>query len=612
MELITTFIILGSTIALFIWGKLRTDLVAILSLLALVITGILEPTEALAGFSNSTVIMLAGLFVVGGGILRTGLAGKAGNLLLRYSKNDEKRLFIILLVVVAIVGSFISNTGTVAILLPIVMSIALSMKLSSSKFLIPLAFAANLSGLMTLISTPTNLIVSQVLTDYGFEKMGFFTITPLGIVAFLTGLIYLYLTRNFLLPKESKRRQSSSQASNPKELIHQYHLEETLHRILVPTQSEIVNRTLKDLKIPLKYHIVVLKIERKVNDGLLLLPVISQEMPGPSTTIHANDVLYIQGTSMNVARFAMDFHLRIEPHIKQEKLVSKEIGITEVLLSPHSKFINHTVAESGFREKYNLNIIGINRSGKYILDDLTLVRLRFGDALLVQGTWNDIEFLSKDTSDVVVVGQPKEYASYATANGKAPIAAGILILMVLLMILEVFPTVVSVLIAAVLMVLTGCLRNMDDAYGQINWESILLIGAMLPMGNALEKTGGMALISEALIDLLGDLGPYGVLAGIYFVATIFGQFMSNTATAVLFSPIAMNAAIELGVSPYPFVIAVAAAAGMAFATPFSSPTNALVMTAGDYKFSDFFKVGLPLIFIMYVIMMIAIPLIYPF
>lgn len=613
MEMTITFLILIIAILLFISGKIRADFVALLSLLALVLFGIISTEEALAGFANSTVIMLAGLFVVGGGILRTGLAQKGSQFILRFSGNNETKLFILLMIVVAIVGSFISNTGTVAIMLPIVIGIAMSMKMSTSKFLIPLAFAANLSGFMTLISTPTNLIVNQTLEANGYEGLRFFSITPIGIIAFIIGITYLLLVRNSLMPKDYQKQLSNKKRLTPNTLIQQYQLSENIHRIFVPEQSSIVNKKLKELKLTTDYHLVVLKIERKMNEGLHLLPSsLHQEMAGPNSKIEANDILYLQGTPKQIAKFAVDFDLEIQKHDENEKLVSNKIGVVEVLLQPNSTLINETVSESSFRKKYNLNIVGINRKGKFISENISDVRLRFGDALLVQGSWEDIEFLSNDTSDVVVVGKPAEIASQATASGKAPVAAGILLLMVTLMIFNVFPTVVSVIIAAILMVLTGCLRNMDDAYGQINWQSVILIGAMLPWSTALENTGGMTLISNGIIALLGGIGPIGVLGGLYIAATIFGQIMSNTATTVLFAPIAMKAAIEMGVSPYPMLIGVGVAACMAFSTPFSSPTNALVMTAGNYKFMDFFKVGLPLTLIMSVVMVIIIPILFPF
>lgn len=613
MQLTLTFIILGITIVLFMTNKLRADLVAMLALLTFVITGILTPVEALSGFSNSVVIMIAGLFVIGAGIYRTGLAQMAGTLLLRYSGESESRLFVLLLVIVASVGAFMSNTGTVALMLPIVISIAMSIKSSPSKYLIPLSYMASFSGLLTLIASPPNLIVSQLLVDNGYEKLGFFQITPIGIIGVVVGIVYLYTVRNKLLPSSSASTTTNGYASlATKQLAIDYELGGKLFKVKVPEGSSLVGKRLAQLKIPATYHLCILKISRKSVEGMNLMPMTYQEMAGPNSVIQEKDRLYIQGSAANLEKFIQAFGLvREEATSETEELVSKQLGIAEVLLTPHSKLINETVRSINFREKYNLNILGINRQGEFVVKDMSKQKLRFGDAILVQGAWDSIELLSKETRNVVVIGQPKEHASVASASGKAAIAGGIMALIVLLMVLEVFPAVISVLIGAALMILTGCVRNMDDAYGQINWESILLIGAMLPMATALENTGGMVLLSEGIIQLLGGVGPMGVLAGIFFLTMLFGQFISNTATAVLFAPIGMSAAISIGVSPYPFLIAVAVGASMAFSTPVASPTNALVMTAGNYKFKDFVKIGVPLQFIMFIVMMIAIPLLFP-
>lgn len=615
MQLTFTFIILAVTIVLFMTNRLRGDLVALMALLAFVILGILTPAEALAGFSNSVVIMIAGLFVIGAGILRTGLAGMAGNLLLKWSGDSELKLFILLLVIVASVGAFMSNTGTVALMLPIVVSIAMSINVSPSKFLMPLSYIASMSGLMTLIASPPNLIVSQILVENGYEKLGFFTITPVGIIATITVIIYLVFIRNTLLPNEQNRSQSDvSYKLSPKKLAKDYAINDKLFRIVVPSGSPIIGKALADLKLPATYHIYVMKIQRRASEGINLLSMTYQEMAGPTSTIHENDVLYIQGIAPNVEDFVMENSLQLEmlTDNDMQELISKKIGVAEVLLTPTSKLIGETVSKIGFREKYNLNILGINRKGAYLLQDMAQQKLRFGDAILVQGMWEDIDLLSRETQDVVVVGQPHEHAGLAAANGKAWIAGVIMLLVVGLMIFEVFDAVISVLIGAVLMVITGCLRNMDDAYRKMNFESIVLVAAMLPMATALEKTGGMAILSNGIIDVLGSFGPYGVLIGVYALTVIFGQFVSNTATAVLFAPIAMTAAITMDANPYTFMIAVAAASGMAFATPIASPTNSLVMTAGGYKFIDFVKVGVPLQVIMFIVMMIVVPLLFPF
>ncbi|MEX3747462.1 MULTISPECIES: SLC13 family permease [Lysinibacillus] len=615
VQLTLTFLILGATIFAFVTNKVRADLVAIVSLLAFVITDILTPTEALAGFSNSVVLMIAGLFVVGAGILRTGLAGMAGQLLLKWSGNSELKLFVLLLIIVGSVGAFMSNTGTVALMMPIVVSIAISMKVSPSKFLLPLSYVASLSGLMTLIASPTNLIVSQLLVDRGYNKLGFFEVTPIGIVGMITGITYLVLVRNILLPNDKNRTQTNAGYKlSPKKIIKQYDLNNRLFKIFVPEDSPIIDTTLAELKLPATYALCMMKIHRKAQEGINLLPMTYQEMAGPTSVIHGKDELYIQGEEEDVRRFTTDYHLQMQELAEGEadELVSKHLGIAEVLLTPNSSFINETVSSLGFREKYNLNIIGINRRGGYKLQDMITHKLKFGDAILVQGAWDEILLLARETQDVVVVGQPKEHASVAAATGKASIAGAIMLLMILLMAFEVFPAVISVMIGAVLMILTGCLRNMEDAYSNMNFESIVLVAAMLPMATALEKTGGMAILSDGIINALGDYGPYGVLIGVYILTVIFGQFISNTATAVLFAPIAMNAAIAMEVSPTTFMIAVAVAASMAFVTPIASPTNALVMTAGGYKFMDFVKIGIPLQIVMFIVMMLAIPFFFPF
>jgi di/tricarboxylate transporter len=615
MQLTLTFIILALTIVLFTTNRLRSDLVAVMALLAFVILGVLSPAEALAGFSNSVVIMIAGLFVVGAGILRTGLAGMAGNLLLKWSGASELRLFILLLIIVAIVGAFMSNTGTVALMLPIVVSIALSIKVSPSKFLMPLSYIASMSGLMTLIASPTNLIASQTLVDHGFEKLGFFTITPIGIIATLTVIIYLVLVRNTLIPNEANRSQTSAGYKlSPKKIAKEYDLQDKLFRVVVSGGSTILNQKLAELKLPATYQIYIMKIKRgATQEGINLRPMTYQELAGPTSVIYIGDELYVQGVAPDVERFVTDFNLQLQPFEDNiEELISKKIGVAEVLLTPQSRLIGESVSKIGFREKYNLNILGINRKGDYLLKNMAEQKLRFGDAILVQGTWDEIELLSRETQDVVVVGQLREHAGVAAANGKAPIAGIIMLIMIGLMVFEVFDAVIAVLIGAVLMIITGCLRNMDDAYNKMNFESIVLVAAMLPMATALEKTGGMTLLAEGIIKLLGDFGPYGVLMGIYLLTVVFGQFVSNTATAVLFAPIAITAAIAMDANPYTFMIGVATAASMAFATPIASPTNSLVLTAGGYQFMDFVKVGVPLQIIMFIVMMIAVPLLFPF
>src|SRR5690625_4814347 len=373
LQLIITFTILGITILLFISNRFRVDLVAIMALVALVITGILTPDEALAGFSNSVVIMIAGLFVIGAGILRTGLAQMAGNLLLKWSGDSEKKLFFFLLFIVAFVGAFMSNTGTVALMLPIVISIAISIKASPSKYLIPLAYIGSLSGLLTLIASPPNLIVSQTLVDYGFEKLSFFQITPIGITAIIVGIVYLYFVRNTVIPNhKSKSGSNDTYKLSPKQLAKDYHLGGNLFRVKVESDSEIVDSPLADLSIPKNYQVFILKIERPANGELRIFPITYQEMAGPNSIIQAGDILFVQGPQQKVIEFAKKNKLKVlKDKSEADYLVTKELGLVEVLLTPHSTFINKAISNIGFREKYNLNVIGINRKGNYVLSNMS-------------------------------------------------------------------------------------------------------------------------------------------------------------------------------------------------------------------------------------------------
>jgi len=291
-----------------------------------------------------------------------------------------------------------------------------------------------------------------------------------------------------------------------------------------------------------------------------------------------------------------------------------DIGMAEIVLMPSSKLIGATLIDYNFRQKYNMNVVGIRRKGEYMIHGLKDVRMHSGDVLLVQGTWANIATLTNEDEDWVVLGQPLAEAAKVTLDYKAPLAALIMVGMIAMMMFDFIPVapVTAVMIAGLLMVLTGCFRNVEAAYKTINWESIVLIAAMMPMSLALEKTGVSEYISSSLVSGLGGFGPTALLAGIYFTTSLMTMFISNTATAVLMAPIAMASAVQVGVSPYPFLFAVTVAASMCFASPFSTPPNALVMPAGQYTFMDYVKVGLPLQLIMAVVMILVLPLLFPY
>ena len=621
--MITTLIILALSAVFFVNGKLRSDLVALCALVLLIVFNILTPEEALSGFSNPIVIMMVGLFVVGGAIFKTGLAKMISSKILRLAGKSELKLFILIMMVTAFIGAFVSNTGTVALMLPIVVSMAASANISPGRFLMPLAFASSMGGMATLIGTPPNLVVDEVLSNAGFTDLSFFSFTPIGVICVLIGLVVLIpLSKFFLVKKEDGKDTKTTTGHSPKELAKKYQLSDNLYRIQIRPGSRIGGKKLQELNITQAYNLSILEIRRQSSSQGRFLKTVDQSLAGPHTELQENDILYVFGPFEKVNQFAKEQNLELaDTHVSEyvegaevEKLSVREIGIAEVLLMPDSKLINKAVKDSGFRDKYSVNILGIQRKGEYILNDIKDIKMHAGDILLIQGTWDSIARMSQKQSQWVVLGQPLEEASKVTLDYKAPVAALIMVLMIAAMVFDFIPIppVAAVIIAGILMVLTGCFRNVEEAYKTINWESVVLIAAMLPMSLALEKTGASNLISEKLVSGLGDYGPLVLMAGIYFTTSLLTMFISNTATAVLVAPIALQSAIAINVSPYPFLLAVTVGASMCFASPFSTPPNALVMSAGKYTFMDYVKVGLPLQIVMGIVMVFILPLLFPF
>ena len=618
----TTLIILVITVALFIWGRVRADIVALTALAALLVLGILTPAEALAGFSSPIVIMMIGLFVVGGAIMQTGLAKLTGNKLMALSRGNETITFLLVMLVTSFIGAFVSNTGTVALMMPIIMSIAAGSGMQSSSFLMPLAFAGSLGGMLTLIGTPPNLVIDEVLTEGGYQPLAFFSFFPVGIIVIAIGIIVLMpLSKIFLSKKQNGKKKKQGKSLD--DLVDEYQLLDNLHRYIVPSrrpsaaldengeQMDIVGKTLKDLSIQKKYGVSIIEIRNEKKSRLGLVKDVSQNMAKSSSTIQVHDTLYIIGEEEKMKRFASDYGLR---KMKDVKIDFYDLGLTEIVVMPTSNFAGLRIGDANLRKRFGINVLGVKRGDEYITDNLIAAKLHVGDMLLVQGEWTNLAHLATDTSNWVVIDQPEKTADKVLLDYKAPVAAAIMLLMIAMMVFDFIPVapVTAVIIAGLLTVFAGCFRNVEAAYKTINWESIVLIAAMMPMSTALEKTGASALVSQGLVESLGSMGPTALLAGIYFTTSLMTMFISNTATAVLMAPIALVAARQVGVSPYSFLFAVTLGASMCFASPFSTPPNALVMKAGGYTFMDYVKVGLPLQIIIGVVMTFVLPLLFPY
>lgn len=618
MQLSTIFTPLNITLGtlllsvfFFVQGKVRSDLVAICALLILMLSGVLIPSEALAGFSNPVIIMMIGLFVVGAGIFRTGLAKMISSKIVNLAGANENLLFVLVMVVTATIGAFVSNTGTVAVMMPIIMSMTASANINARRYLMPLAFASSM-GLFTLISTPPNLVINEEIVKQGYEKLSFFSFAPIGAISLFVGVVVLFFLSRLLDEKEDDGVSDSKKKTKTlKELAEEYDLIRQSFTVEIPANSKLVGQTLRQLQLTSLYKISVAKLLTPIQKNRISRRI-EEEAAGPDSVIKPNTRLQCIGSVEDVKRFASENHLKFEDRANREDHNFQELGIAEAYILTNSSLVNKTVAQTKFREQYGLNIIGIKRGKEYHMSDFASMKFQSGDALLIQGTWEQISNLEDRFEDLVLIGQPLKEASKVTLDQKAPITALIMLLMIVAMVTEVVPAVVAVMTAAVLMVITGCLKNMEEAYSSINWGSILLIAAMMPMATAFEKTGVTDIMSNFLTTYFGGMGKYALLAGVYFSTSLLTMVVSNTATAVLFAPIAMNAAKVMEVSPYPFMFAVAVAASMCFASPFSTPPNAMVMSAGRYSFMDYVKVGLPLQIIMGIVMIIVLPLIFPF
>jgi di/tricarboxylate transporter len=614
-------LILVAAVFLFVTEWIRVDVVALGVMLALMLTGLLTPDEAISGFSNSAVITIAALFIVGGAVFQTGLASAVGERILTIAGKNPAQLTVVIMGAVALMSCFMSSTGTVALLLPAITSLAATSKISASKLLIPLAFGSLVGGSATLIGTPPNLIVSELLSENNLAPFRFFDFTPMGIALFITGVTYMLFVGRRLLP-DNRPKQEVQRVETPEELVKIYRLPDNIFKLRVRRNSSLVGSTIVDSQLGERFLLTILEIQRpsepknvaRLGERRLVLQTDGRESiaPTPDTELHAGDILVVQGNTSDVGHASASLNLGVQPVEAEDEysIISEEVGIAEVLLPPRSALIGKTLVDSRFGSNYRLTVLNIRRPNVDRGLDIKQTRLQFGDTLLVQGSWQNILDLRKQGRDFIVMGHPETMLG-APARSKAPLALLILASMLLIMITNWLPITTTSMLAAVLMILTGCL-TIDDAYDSINWRSIVLIAGMLPMSIALEKVGLVNLAAQWLTESIGAFGPLALLGGVFLLTSVFTQLLSNTATTVLVAPIALASAVQLQVNPHALLMGVAIAASMAFATPVASPVNTLVMGAGNYRFSDYLKVGTPLLVLTLILSLILLPLLFPF
>lgn len=628
-----TFIILGITIILFVHGKLRSDLVALMSLLALFLTGVLTSQQALAGFSDSTVILIAALFVVGEGLSRTGVTAWMGNQVLQLAGSSKVRLLVVLMVGTAVLSAFISNTGTVATLLPAVVAASWRIGSVPSKFLMPLAFAANTGGLLTLTGTPPNIVVANALDSAGYRPFAYFEYAYIGLPLLLCTVAYMSFIGRKLLPKRNADQRPLDLTQSMGEFATTFSLPENLFYLRIRQASALVGKTLEEAALGRDYNVTVLRIDRgqgtepdqpasggrlrNIRDQIGQLQPESSPtpVPGAQTMICSQDRLLVKGNNLNIRRLSIKYNLGVQEveegsETLSHELLSTEIGVAEVLLTPRSQYIGRSLAEVRFADKFKVQVLSIWRGDKAIMG--SNVKLKFGDMMLIRGRWDDIDLLRNETRNFVVTGSPESLSrQIVELSPRSFFAILVLVGMVTMMVTGVVPTVMAAIIAAVAMVLGGCL-SMGQVYRSIGWQSVVLIASMIPMSTALNVTGGAELLASGLVATLGTISPLALMAGVFLLTASFSQVINNTATSVLVAPIVLQASLEMGIAPHPLLMAVAVSASTAFLTPIGTTTNLMVLTAGGYKFTDYMKVGGPLILLFLLISLVLIPIIWPF
>ncbi|WP_115672428.1 SLC13 family permease [Klebsiella pneumoniae] len=607
-ELIWVLSLLAIAVVLFATGKVRMDAIALMVIVAFVLSGTLTLNEAFSGFSDPNVILIAALFIIGDGLVRTGVATKMGAWLVSVAGNSETKMLIYLMLTVAGLGAFMSSTGVVAIFIPVVLSVSARMNTSPSRLMMPLSFAGLISGMMTLVATPPNLVVNSELLREGLHGFSFFSVTPIGLVVLILGIVYMLAVRFMLKTDNGDSARDGRKRSTFRDLIREYHLTGRARRLAIRPGSPMIGQRLDDLKLRERYCANVIGVERWRRFRRVIVNV------NGVSEFRARDVLLIDMSASDVDLRQFCGEQMLEPMVLRGEYFADQaldVGMAEVALIPDSEMIGKTVREIAFRTRFGLNIVGMKRDGKAMDGSVVDEPLQLGDILLVVGNWRQIALLAKRGRDFVVLNMPVEVDDASPAHSQAPHAIFCLVLMVALMLTDEIPNPIAAIIACLLMGKFRCI-NAESAYKAIHWPSIILIVGMMPFALALQKTGGVDLVVKGLMDVAGGEGPYLMLGCLFMMCAAIGLFISNTATAVLMAPIALAAAKSMGVSLYPFAMVVAMAASAAFMTPVSSPVNTLVLGPGKYSFSDFVKIGVPFTILVMVVCVLLIPVLFPF
>ncbi|MES9832595.1 MAG: SLC13 family permease [Candidatus Thiodiazotropha sp. DIVDIV] len=597
------FALILVAIILFFSGRVRLDLTAAFVILALAVSGVVTPSEAIAGFGDPLVMMIAGLFVVGEGLHRTGVAAWVGQRIATLGRGSEWHLILLLMPTVAILSAFMSSTGVVAIFIPVVLSMARSAGLAARRLLLPLAFASLIGGMLTLIGTPPNLAVSRALVDAGMEGFGFFDFAPIGGAILLVGIVYMLTLGRRLLPG-GKVAEGELARRSLHDMAEEYGITEGLHRLQVRAGSLLCDMTVGEVGLRRNFAITVMAVERHGALLTALKPVLI------GTRLRQGDELYVVAPQPLIDRHADYLGLSdLGFPSGMRRRLQGQFGMAEALVVPGSPLVGKTVREGNFRNRQGLTVLSIRRADQPMALDFDQTRMEAGDMMLLAGPWEALEQMNGPRRDLVLLELPQEIVERTWHGNQAPWAVLVTFGMLIVMTLQLTSNLVAVMLGAFAMIATRCV-SMDEAYRSMNWQSLVLIAGMLPLARALEVTGGSGMMVTSLAEFFHDMGPRAVLGGLFLLTSLFSQFISNTATTVLIAPIALNLALDMGLSPTPFLMTVAIAASTAFATPVASPVNTLILGPGNYRFSDFLKIGVPLQALALIVTLVMVPLIF--
>jgi di/tricarboxylate transporter len=600
VEMVLVLLLLAVALALFVTERFPVELVSLLVLGMLLLVcvagpaaGLIQPDkwitiqDGLSGFSNPAVVTVAAMFVLSAGLEKTGALGAVGRTLVRLGRN-QTALLIVVMAVVGTASAFVNNTAIVAVFLPLVLMVCARRKLPPSRVLIPLSFASQFGGVCTLIGTSTNLLVSSISNKAGLGAFTMFEFTPLGAILLGTGVVYLLVTSRWLLP-----------ARRGVELTETYQLREYLTEVRVMPDSPLTGKTVAESRLGERHDVTILEILRE--NRKIWTPQDAQ--------LRAGDILLVRGKIQSLMDLRGSTGLQIEPEfqLKVKTLEAQDLTLVEALVAPRSRLVGRTLSDSYFRWRYDAIVLALQRHGQFLREKLAGVRLRFGDALLLLLRKDGLPRLRADDNLIALA----EVETPSVRSGRALLALSIIGAVVTLAALDVLPILVSAILGGLAMVLGRCL-TVEQAFEAVDWKVIFLLAGVLPLGLALERSGGAKFLADYTLGLMGLFGPLAVLAALYLLTAVLTEFMSNNAAAVLLAPIAISTATDLGVDPKPLLMAVTFAASTSFATPVGYQTNTMVYGAGGYRFTDFTKIGVPLNLIFWVLAVWFIPKFWPF